>query len=105
MEKGQVQERRQEQGVQEEEVPWSCYVGEEWDSEDESSSSEEEGVANIAIQTAPPTPCLFTNLTDNESDHIPTCLMAKGKKVSTETPPSSDNDESSTRENMIRELG
>src|SRR6266540_3106073 len=31
--------------------------------------------------------------------------MAKGKKVSTENPPSSDNDESSPRENMIREFG
>src|SRR6266542_5527433 len=30
--------------------------------------------------------------------------MAKGKKVSTETPPSSDNDESSPRENMIKEF-
>src|SRR6266540_6297538 len=31
--------------------------------------------------------------------------MAKGKKVSTESPPSSDNDEYSPRENMIREFG
>ena len=82
-----------------------AHFGEKWDSEDESSSSEEEGVASIAIQKASPTPCLFTNLTDDESDHTPTCLMAKGKKVSTETPPSSDNYESSTRENKIREFG
>ena len=80
-------------------------MGEEWDSEDESSSSEEEGVASIAIQTASSVPCLFTNLTDDESDHIPTCLMVKGKKVSTETPSSSDDDESSIRDNMIKEFG
>jgi len=73
--------------------------------EDESSSSEEEGVASIAIQMASSVPCLFTNLTDDESDHIPTCLMAKGKKVSTETPSSSDDDESSIRDNMIKEFG
>src|SRR6266508_535502 len=81
-----------------------AHVGEEWDSEYESSSSEEEGVASIAIQKSSPAPCLFTNLTDNEDDFTLTCLMAKGKKVSTETPPSSDNDEYSTRENMIREF-
>ena len=78
-----------------------AHVGEEWDSEDESSSSDEEGVANIAIQTASPTPCLFTNLTDDETDHVPTCLMAKGKKVPTETPLSSDDD----KDIMIREFG
>src|SRR6266498_1029371 len=78
-----------------------AHVGEEWDSEDESSSSDEEGVTNITIQTASPTPCLFTNLTDDESDHVPTCLMAKGKKVPTETPLSSDDD----KDIMIREFG
>ncbi len=82
-----------------------AHVGEEWDSEDESSSSEEEGVANIAIQIASPAPCLFTNLTDDEDDYAPTCLMAKGKKVSTETPPSSEDDEPSTKEIMIKEFG
>src|SRR5438128_6143322 len=87
MEKGQVQEGRQEQGVQEEEVPWSC--------------SDEEGVVNITIQTASPTPCLFTNLTDDKSDHVPTCLMEKEKKVPTKTPLSSDDD----KDIMIREFG
>src|SRR6266498_3100221 len=82
-----------------------AHVGEEWDSKDESSSSEDEGIASIAIQKASPAPCLFINLTDDEDDFTPTCLMAKGKKVSTETPPFSDNDESSIRENMIREFG
>src|SRR6266498_1174691 len=38
------------------------HVGEEWDSEDESSSYEEEGVANIAIQMTSSAPILFTNL-------------------------------------------
>src|SRR5207237_7241938 len=54
-----------------------AHVGEEWDSEDESSSSEEEGVANIAIQTTASAPLLFTNLTDDESDHVHLCIMAK----------------------------
>src|SRR5436190_10765358 len=49
-----------------------AHVGEEWDLEDGSSSSEEEGVASIAIQTASSVSCLFTNLTNDESDHIPT---------------------------------
>src|SRR6266508_1819824 len=78
-----------------------AHVGEEWDSEDESSSSEEEGVANIAIQTTSPAPLLFTNLTDDESDHAPLCLMAKGKKVPIETSPSSDDD----KDILIKEFG
>src|SRR6266542_827251 len=69
-----------------------AHVGEEWDSEDESSSSEEEGVANITIQTTSPASLLFTNLTDDESNHVPFCLMEKGKKVPTETSSSSDDD-------------
>ena len=72
-----------------------------WDSEDESSSSDDEGVASIAIQRASPGSCLFTNLTNDESDHIPTCLMEKGKKVPIETPPPSDDD----KENMMKEFG
>src|SRR5438105_6683837 len=78
-----------------------AHVGEEWDSEDESSSSDDEGVASIAIQRASPGSCLFTNLTDDESNPIPTCLMAKGKKVPIETPPPSDDD----KENMMKEFG
>ena len=76
-------------------------MGEEWDSEDESSSSDEEGVANIAIQTTSPASLLFTNLTDDESNHAPFCLMAKGKKVPTKTSPSSDDD----KDIMIKEFG
>src|SRR6266540_4186871 len=78
-----------------------AHVGEEWDSEDESSSSDDEGVASIAIQTASPSSCLFTNLIDDESNPIPTCLMAKGKKVPIETTPPSDDD----KENMSKEFG
>ena len=73
-------------------------MDEEWDSEDESSSSDDEGVASIAIQMASSGSCLFTNLTNDESDHIPTCLMEKGKKVSIETLPPSDDD----KENMMK---
>src|SRR6266498_4645396 len=78
-----------------------AHVGEEWDSKDESSSSDDEGVASIAIQIASPGSCLFTNLTDDESDPIPTCLMAKGKKVPIESSPPSDDD----KENMMKEFG
>ncbi|WVZ89136.1 hypothetical protein U9M48_035581 [Paspalum notatum var. saurae] len=75
------------------------YVGEEWDSDDESSSSDDEGIASVAIHKATPTPrlftnlsddeddntvtCLFTNLSDDEDDNTVTCLMAKGKKFKT----------------------
>src|SRR5579859_5671735 len=41
-----------------------AHIGEEWVSGDESSSSEDEGVASIVIQR-PSTPRLFTNLTDD----------------------------------------
>jgi hypothetical protein len=55
------------------------HIGEEWNSNEESSSlEEEEEVANIAIQSTS-TSRLFTNLSDDS--YTPTCLMAKGDKV------------------------
>jgi hypothetical protein len=54
-----------------------AHIGEEWNSDEESSSSEEE-VANVAIQSTS-TSQLFTNLSNDS--YTPTCLMAKGDKV------------------------
>jgi hypothetical protein len=56
-----------------------AHIGEEWDSNEESSSSCEEGVESIAIQRYTSTPRLFTNVTDDFD--TPTCLMATGDKV------------------------
>jgi hypothetical protein len=56
-----------------------AHIGEEWNSDEESSSSEEEEeVANIAIQSTSSSQ-LFTNL--HNDSYTPTCLMAKGDKV------------------------
>jgi hypothetical protein len=56
-----------------------AHIGEEWNSDEESSSSEEEEVvANVAIQCTSSSQ-LFTNLQDDS--YTPTCLMAKGDKV------------------------
>ena len=82
------------------------HVGEEWNSGDESSSSEDEGVASIAIQKPSSTSRLFTNLSDNEDDYTSTCLMAKGVKVTLPNQShSDDDDESSLRNKMIKEFG
>jgi hypothetical protein len=56
-----------------------AHIGEEWNSDEEcSSSEEEEEVANITIQSTSTTR-LFTDLSDDSC--TPTCLMAKGDKV------------------------
>jgi hypothetical protein len=56
-----------------------AHIGEEWNSDEVSSSSEEEEVvANVAIQSTSSSQ-LFTNLQDDS--YTPTCLMAKGDKV------------------------
>jgi hypothetical protein len=57
-----------------------AHIGEEWNSNEESSSLEEEGMANVAIQNSSSTRCLFTNLS-NDNSFTPMCLMAKGDKV------------------------
>ncbi|WVZ58209.1 hypothetical protein U9M48_008497 [Paspalum notatum var. saurae] len=82
-----------------------AHVGEEWDSDDESSSSDDEGVASVAIHKATPTPHLFTNLSNDEDDNTLTCLMAKGRKVQSDDSCSSDEDEHSSKQKMIKEFG
>ena len=68
-------------------------------------SSDDEGIASVAIHKATPTPCLFTNLSDDEDDNTLTCLMAKGRKVQSDDPSSSDDEEYSSKQNMIKEFG
>jgi hypothetical protein len=71
---------------------------------DESSSSEDEGIASIAIQRPSSTPPLFTNLTDEY--YSPTCLMAKGDKIYFSDDSScSDSDEHSLESEMKKEFG
>jgi hypothetical protein len=84
-----------------------AHIGEEWNSDEESSSSEEEEVvANVAIQSTSSSQ-LFTNLQDDS--YTPTCLMAKGDKVtlfSNDFPNDDDDDEQIAMKNkMIKEFG
>jgi hypothetical protein len=53
------------------------HIGEEWNSNEESSSSNEEGVANITVQSTSSSR-LFTNLSDDSFSL--TYLMAKGTR-------------------------
>jgi hypothetical protein len=82
-----------------------AHIGEEWDSDEESTRSDEEGVASIAIHQSTSTPRLFTNLTDDID--TPTCLMAKGEKVHLFNASNFDgiNDEHSMKTKMISKFG
>ncbi|WVZ55414.1 hypothetical protein U9M48_006074 [Paspalum notatum var. saurae] len=82
-----------------------AHIGEAWNSEEESSSSEDEKVASIAIQKLSSSPRLFTNLSDSEDDYTPTCLMSKGAKVNSKTALSIEHDEPSFKDKMIKEFG
>jgi hypothetical protein len=79
-------------------------IGEEWNSEEESSSSDEEGVANIVVQSTS-TSRLFTNLSDDS--FTPICLMAKGDKVHLFNAKfiNDNDDEYSMKNKMINEFG
>src|SRR5579883_3295474 len=95
-EKGKTYKKKRYQG--------HAHIGEEWVSGDESSSSEDEGIASIAIQRPSPTPRLFTNLTDEY--YSSTCLMAKEDKVySSDDSSSSDFDESFLKNKLVEEFG
>jgi len=82
-----------------------AHIGEAWNSEEESSSSEDEKVASTAIQNPSSSPRHFTNLSDDEDDYTPTCLMAKGAKVNSKTALSIEHDERSFKDKMIKEFG
>ncbi|XP_015696364.1 uncharacterized protein LOC107304895 [Oryza brachyantha] len=69
--------------------PERAYIGEEWFSSDNDSDKEEElkssdtkskGVATMTISSSS-TELLFSNLSDDDGDHTPLCLMAQGRKV------------------------
>ena len=63
-------------------------------------------MASIAIHESSTTPSLFTNLSDDENGYTPTCLMAKGAKVISDSPPpTDDNDEIELKEKMIKDFG
>jgi len=52
----------------------------EWTSSDE--ESEDEGVATLAVhKPSSSSTRLFNNLSSDDEDHYPRCLMAKGTKV------------------------
>jgi hypothetical protein len=57
-------------------------LGEEWDSNDDSSDSDDEvGPATISIGEPINKSSLFEDLTDDEDDFTHTCLMARGSKA------------------------
>ena len=73
-----------------------AHIGQEWDSNDESEDSDDEGAANIAIKNSSSSNSLFPNIKKKGAHH--TCLMAKEskRKVKSKSSPSSkyvDSDE------------
>jgi hypothetical protein len=65
-----------------------AHLGEEWDSNDDSSDSDDEvGLATISIAQPIDKPSLFGDLTDDEDDFTHTSLMARGIKVDTKPSP------------------
>jgi hypothetical protein len=56
-----------------------AHLGEEWDSNDDSSDSDDEvGLATISIGEPINKSLLFEDLTDDEDDFTHTCLMDEG---------------------------
>jgi hypothetical protein len=84
-----------------------AHLGEEWDSNDDSSDSDDEvGLATISIGEPINKSSLFEDLTDDEDDFTHTCLMARGSKVDTPTPPLVDDSENDFDfEKMITSYG
>jgi hypothetical protein len=71
-----------------------AHLGEEWDSNDDTSDSDDEvGLATISIGEPINKSSLFEDLTDDEDDFTHTCLMARGSKVDTPTSPIDDDSE------------
>jgi hypothetical protein len=84
-----------------------AHLGEEWGSNDDSSDSDcEAGLATISIGEPINKSSLFEDLTDDEDDFTHTCLMARGSKVDTPTPPLDDDSENDFDfEKMITSFG
>jgi hypothetical protein len=83
------------------------HLGEKWDSSDDSADSDDEvGLATISIGEPINKSSLFEDLTDDEDDFTHTCLMARGSKVDTPTPPLDDDSENDLDfEKMINSFG
>jgi hypothetical protein len=72
-----------------------AHLGEELDSNDDSSDSDiEASLATISIGEPINKSSLFEDLTDDEDDFTHTCLMARDSNVDTPTPPLDDDSES-----------
>jgi hypothetical protein len=89
-----------------------AHLGDEWDSNEDSSDSEDEvGLATITIGQPITKSTLFGNLTDDEDDFTHTCLMARGSKVDPQTllldddDDDDDDDSDSEFENMVNGFG
>jgi hypothetical protein len=84
-----------------------AHLGEEWDSNDDSSDSGiEAGLATISIGKSINKSSLFEYLTDDEDDLTHTCLITRGSKVDTPTPPLDDDSENDFDfEKMITSFG
>jgi hypothetical protein len=84
-----------------------AHLGEEWDSNDDNSDSDDEvGLATISIGEPINKSSLFEDLTDDEDDFTHTCPMARGSKVDTPTPPLDDDSENDLDfEKMINTFG
>jgi hypothetical protein len=84
-----------------------AHLGEEWDSNDDSSDTDDEvGLATISIGEPINKSSLFKDLTDDEDDFTHTCLMARGSKVDTPTPPLDDDSENDLDfENIFNSFG
>jgi hypothetical protein len=82
-------------------------LGEEWDSNDDSSDSDDEmGLATIYIGEPINKSPLFEDLTDDEDKFTHTCLIARGSKVDTPTLPLDYDSESDLEfEKMINRFG
>jgi hypothetical protein len=84
-----------------------AHLGEEWDSNDDSSDSDDEvGLATISIGEPINKSSLFEDLTNDEDDFTHTCLMDRGSKVDTLTLPLDDVSENDLDfEKMITSFG
>jgi hypothetical protein len=104
--KGEEKRHQQNDKNKEKEVG-EAHLGEEWDSNNDSSDSDvEAGLATISIGEPINKSSLFEDLTDDEDDFTHTCLMARGSKVDTPTPPLDDDSESDFDfEKMITSFG
>jgi hypothetical protein len=104
--KDKFKKRERSKGYYKKKTYGQAHIGEEWNSDEESSSSDE-GVENVAIQKSSSTQYLFTDLFNDEF-FTPMCLMAKGDKVhlfSASSIDDDDDDEQGMKNKMISEFG